>query len=151
MAERRRAARALPPAWQRALRQAGNGTGAATLKLVERAVRDRQLLSGLRCEAVLEELRRRLPVIPPEVEKAIPRLMVEVVDQGRDLYHGALLALVSGGLQRGHMKLHAARLAYQAGARGAEVRAVAERMADSQSYRQDDAAAALAALRENNG
>jgi hypothetical protein len=28
---------------------------------------------------------------------------------------------------------------------------VAERMADSQSYRQDDAAAALAALRENNG
>lgn len=63
----------------------------------------------------------------------------------------ALLALVSGGLQRGHMKLHAARLAYQAGARGAEVRAVAERMADSQSYRQDDAAAALAALRENNG
>jgi hydroxymethylglutaryl-CoA reductase len=62
----------------------------------------------------------------------------------------ALLALVSGGLQRGHMKLHAARLAFQAGARGAEVRAVADRMAESQSYHADDAAAALAALRGKN-
>lgn len=63
----------------------------------------------------------------------------------------AVLALVSGGIQRGHMKLHAARLAFQAGARGAEARAVADRMADSQSYRPDDAAAALAALRGKYG
>ena len=62
----------------------------------------------------------------------------------------ALLALVTGGIQRGHMKLHAARLAFQAGARGAEARSVAERMADLSSYHRDDAAAALAELRENH-
>jgi hydroxymethylglutaryl-CoA reductase len=37
----------------------------------------------------------------------------------------ALLALVTTGIQQGHMKLHAARLAYEAGARGAEVRRIA--------------------------
>jgi len=62
----------------------------------------------------------------------------------------ALLALVTGGIQRGHMKHHAARLAFQAGARGAEARSVAERMADLSSYHRDDAAAALAELRENH-
>ena len=59
----------------------------------------------------------------------------------------AVLALVSGGIQKGHMKLHAARLAFQAGARGDEVRAVADRMADLNSYRLDDAAEALSRLR----
>ena len=59
----------------------------------------------------------------------------------------AVLALVSGGIQKGHMKLHAARLAFQAGARGDEVRAVADRMAALKSYRLEDAAAALSRLR----
>ena len=45
----------------------------------------------------------------------------------------ALLALVSGGIQKGHMKLHAARLAYRAGARNTEVRAVAKEMAAEQT------------------
>ncbi len=59
----------------------------------------------------------------------------------------ALLALVTGGIQRGHMKLHAARLAYQAGARGAEVRRVAERLAAVAQYTREAAARALAELR----
>jgi hydroxymethylglutaryl-CoA reductase len=41
----------------------------------------------------------------------------------------ALLALVTTGIQKGHMKLHAGRLAYEAGARGAEVRRVADALA----------------------
>jgi hydroxymethylglutaryl-CoA reductase len=40
----------------------------------------------------------------------------------------ALLALVTHGIQKGHMRKHAARLAWLAGARGAEVRALAERL-----------------------
>jgi hydroxymethylglutaryl-CoA reductase len=46
----------------------------------------------------------------------------------------ALQALVSEGIQRGHMRLHAARLAFQAGARGQTIRQVARRMADAGSY-----------------
>jgi len=59
----------------------------------------------------------------------------------------AVLALVTEGIQKGHMKLHASRLAYQAGARGAEIRAVAERLSLSGSFRSEDAAAALKRLR----
>jgi hydroxymethylglutaryl-CoA reductase len=59
----------------------------------------------------------------------------------------ALLALVTGGIQRGHMKLHAARLAYQVGARGPEVRRVAERLAAAAQYTREAAARALAELR----
>jgi hydroxymethylglutaryl-CoA reductase len=60
----------------------------------------------------------------------------------------ALLALVTGGIQRGHMKHHAARLAWRAGARGAEVRGVAERLAAREQYTREAAASALAQLRE---
>jgi hydroxymethylglutaryl-CoA reductase len=42
----------------------------------------------------------------------------------------ALLALVGEGIQKGHMRLHAARLAYRAGARGAEIPVVAARLAE---------------------
>jgi hydroxymethylglutaryl-CoA reductase len=59
----------------------------------------------------------------------------------------ALLALVTGGIQRGHMKLHAARLAYQAGARGPEVRRIAERLASAGQYNREAAARALRELR----
>jgi hydroxymethylglutaryl-CoA reductase len=59
----------------------------------------------------------------------------------------ALLALVTGGIQRGHMKLHAARLAWQAGARGPEVRQAAERLAAGGQYSREAAARALAELR----
>ena len=42
----------------------------------------------------------------------------------------ALRALVTEGIQHGHMRLHAERLAFSAGARGAEVAAVAAALAD---------------------
>jgi hydroxymethylglutaryl-CoA reductase len=61
----------------------------------------------------------------------------------------AVLALVTGGIQRGHMKLHAARLAYQAGARGEEVRQVAEAVARSGGYSRGEAEAILRQLRGN--
>jgi hydroxymethylglutaryl-CoA reductase len=54
----------------------------------------------------------------------------------------ALLALVTGGIQRGHMKYHAARLAYAAGARGEEVRRV--------RYGPEEAEAALGRLRKQD-
>jgi hydroxymethylglutaryl-CoA reductase len=38
----------------------------------------------------------------------------------------AVLALVTHGIQKGHMKYHAARLAFMAGARGTEIRRLAE-------------------------
>ena len=43
----------------------------------------------------------------------------------------ALRALVTEGIQHGHMRLHAERLAFDAGARGAEIRAVAAALAES--------------------
>jgi hydroxymethylglutaryl-CoA reductase len=51
----------------------------------------------------------------------------------------AVLALVTGGIQRGHMKYHAARLAFSAGARGEEVRKVADALAEGSSYRMEEA------------
>jgi hydroxymethylglutaryl-CoA reductase len=63
----------------------------------------------------------------------------------------ALLALVTGGIQGGHMKLHAARLAYKAGARGDEPRRAAELMAVDGEWTVAAAARALATLRANGG
>ena len=60
----------------------------------------------------------------------------------------ALHALVTRGIQEGHLRKHAARIAWTAGARGAEARAVADRL--SQEGRLDPEAArrALARVRE---
>ena len=58
----------------------------------------------------------------------------------------ALMALVGEGIQRGHLRLHARRLAFQAGARGAEIDQVAARIAAGR-IDQAAAAAALADLR----
>jgi hydroxymethylglutaryl-CoA reductase len=63
----------------------------------------------------------------------------------------AVMALVTGGIQRGHMKLHAARLAYQAGARGEEVRRVAEVLAGHGRYGREEAFEALRQMREAQG
>ena len=59
----------------------------------------------------------------------------------------ALMALVGEGIQRGHLRLHARRLAFQAGARGPEVERVAGRIAGAGTVDGDAAAAALAELR----
>lgn len=58
----------------------------------------------------------------------------------------ALLALVTGGIQQGHMPLHAARLAYKAGARGESVRAAAAIMTRGGTYSIDAARSALVEL-----
>jgi hydroxymethylglutaryl-CoA reductase len=60
----------------------------------------------------------------------------------------ALLALVTHGIQRGHMRYHSARLAWRAGARGAEVRRLAESLAAAPSQDEAAARALLARLRE---
>ena len=60
---------------------------------------------------------------------------------------GALRALATEGIQRGHMALHARNIALVAGARGAEVDQVARRMAEEKDVRADRALALLEELR----
>jgi len=60
---------------------------------------------------------------------------------------GALRALATEGIQRGHMALHARNIALLAGAVGEEVDRIALRMADEKDVRADRAVALLAALR----
>lgn len=60
---------------------------------------------------------------------------------------GALRALATEGIQRGHMALHARNIALVAGAVGAEIDAVAKRMAAEKDVRTDRALALLEELR----
>ena len=55
----------------------------------------------------------------------------------------ALLALVTGGIQKGHMRLHARRLAFEAGARGESVEKTAERIVALGRFNIDSARAVL--------
>lgn len=55
----------------------------------------------------------------------------------------AIRALVSEGIQRGHMKLHAQRLAWRVGATEAEVSRVAEALVQAQHYSLDAARSVL--------
>ncbi|OZI51978.1 hydroxymethylglutaryl-CoA reductase, degradative [Bordetella genomosp. 5] len=61
---------------------------------------------------------------------------------------GALRALATEGIQRGHMALHARNIALTAGATGAEVDTVARRMAEEHDVRTDRALALLEELRQ---
>jgi hydroxymethylglutaryl-CoA reductase len=61
---------------------------------------------------------------------------------------GALRALATEGIQRGHMALHARNIALAAGATGKEVDAIARRMAEEKDVRADRAIALLQALRQ---
>jgi len=60
---------------------------------------------------------------------------------------GALRALATEGIQRGHMALHARNIALVAGAAGAEIDAIAKRMAAERDVRTDRALALLEELR----
>jgi hydroxymethylglutaryl-CoA reductase len=60
---------------------------------------------------------------------------------------GALRALATEGIQRGHMALHARNIALVAGAVGAEVDQVAKRLAAEHDVRTDRALEVLAELR----
>ncbi|WP_432728724.1 hydroxymethylglutaryl-CoA reductase, degradative [Variovorax sp. W6] len=62
---------------------------------------------------------------------------------------GALRALATEGIQRGHMALHARNIALVAGATGEEIDAVAKQMAAEHDVRTDRAVALLEALRRN--
>lgn len=59
----------------------------------------------------------------------------------------ALNALVSDGIQEGHMKLHASRVAYKIGARGSEVRVLAKKMWDQRTIEEKDAVKILHEMR----
>ena len=61
---------------------------------------------------------------------------------------GALRALASEGIQRGHMGLHARNLAIQVGAKDDEIGKVSERMKREGKVRADMAEAYLKELRE---
>jgi hydroxymethylglutaryl-CoA reductase len=60
---------------------------------------------------------------------------------------GALRALATEGIQRGHMALHGRNIALAAGASGPEVDQIARQMADEKDVRADRAVALLAELR----
>jgi hydroxymethylglutaryl-CoA reductase len=63
----------------------------------------------------------------------------------------ALLALVSEGIQSGHMRLHSERLAYRAGAREKEIRKLAKKVFESGSFNISTARRLLEELRKNYG
>ncbi len=62
---------------------------------------------------------------------------------------GALRALSTEGIQRGHMALHARNIAIMAGAVGKEVQVVAIELSNANDVRLENAQAALKRLREN--
>ncbi|MBN2738537.1 MAG: hydroxymethylglutaryl-CoA reductase, degradative [Spirochaetales bacterium] len=49
----------------------------------------------------------------------------------------ALLALSTRGIQAGHMKLHAKKIAYQAGARGRQIQTIADLLNKEKNYKQE--------------
>jgi hydroxymethylglutaryl-CoA reductase len=63
----------------------------------------------------------------------------------------ALRALATEGIQRGHMELHARNVAAMAGATGAEVDRVVQRLVEERKIRIDRAREVLAELREGAG
>ena len=60
---------------------------------------------------------------------------------------GALRALATEGIQRGHMALHARNIALVAGATGDEIDQVAKRMAQDHDVRTDRAVELLKEIR----
>ena len=77
-----------------------------------------------------------------------PRLARIAAAVGLAQNFAALRALVTHGIQKGHMRAHAARLAWRVGARGGEVRALADRISKSGEHDETSARALLARMRE---
>jgi len=77
-----------------------------------------------------------------------PRLSRIAAAVGLAQNFAALRALVTHGIQRGHMRAHAARLAWRVGARGEEVRRLAEVLSKTGTQDEPGARALLARLRE---
>jgi hydroxymethylglutaryl-CoA reductase len=80
-----------------------------------------------------------------------PRLSRIAAALGLAQNFAALLALVTTGIQAGHMRYHAARLAYRAGARGQEARRLAASLEAVESADIEAARAMLAKLRGSAG
>jgi hydroxymethylglutaryl-CoA reductase len=77
-----------------------------------------------------------------------PRLCRIAAAVGLAQNFAALLALVTHGIQKGHLRYHSARLAWRAGARGTEVRRLADILARSGNPDEETVLALLARLRE---
>jgi hydroxymethylglutaryl-CoA reductase len=79
-----------------------------------------------------------------------PRLSRIAAAVGLAQNFAALRALVTDGIQKGHMRAHAARLAWRAGARGAEVRRLADALSKAGTQDETAARALLARMREGS-
>jgi hydroxymethylglutaryl-CoA reductase len=79
-----------------------------------------------------------------------PRLARIAAAVGLAQNFAALRALVTHGIQKGHMRAHAARLAWRVGARGPEVRALADRISRSGDHHEAAARELLARMREGS-
>ncbi len=86
-----------------------------------------------------------LEIIGAENAQELEKVMASV---GLAQNFGALRALASEGIQKGHMKLHAKNVAVQAGAEGDEVDILAQKMIDDKSVRADKAEEILNNLRD---
>lgn len=82
-----------------------------------------------------------------DVEPSADRLSRCAVSLGLAQNLAALMALVSEGIQRGHMRQHARRLAWQAGARDAELQQLAQRVWDNGTFNIETARELLHELR----
>lgn len=88
--------------------------------------------------------RLALKILAVESAQALAEIAVAV---GLAQNMGALRALATEGIQRGHMALHARNIALVAGARGDEIDRIARRMAEEKDVRADRALALLEELR----
>lgn len=89
--------------------------------------------------------RALLAVLQVETASELARIIAAV---GLAQNFGAMKALATEGIQRGHMSLHAQNLAFAVGAVGGEVAEIARRIVEGRSINEAAAAAALAELRE---
>ncbi|HSX56740.1 MAG TPA: hypothetical protein VLG14_15650, partial [Sphingomonas sp.] len=93
--------------------------------------------------------------IHPTARALVSILQVETAEQlariiaavGLAQNFGAMKALATEGIQRGHMSLHAQNVAFAVGAVGDEVSEVARRLIDRKSINEEAAGLALAELR----
>lgn len=79
-----------------------------------------------------------------------PRLSRIAAAAGLAQNFAALRALVTHGIQKGHMRAHAARLAWRVGARGGEVRRLADGLSKSGTQDEEAARALLARMRHDS-
>ena len=82
-----------------------------------------------------------------DVEPSADRLSRVAVSLGLAQNLAALMALVSEGIQKGHMRQHARRLAWKAGARDEELQELARRVWDNGTFNIQTAQELLHALR----